>query len=774
MLVLFALSLIVGHGDGARPLEEDADNQGSSEPFGMITQAMGPLLGIGTLSEQQERIEKAQAAVGAVTAHLGEFPGVGCLFGLGEDEDAPAASKQQLIHDLLAALKRLARDRPVLIVLDDFQWADPSTADVVAALIGAAHTWQPPLTHPLTLLIATRSLDNQVCTTVIAAMDQADIEHAPLQLTAMASNEQEAFLRAVGLRTAEGTLCESVHSFLGTGNPLHWQEFLRGLVRNNLASVDDDGSLTITNQDPDTWRQAVPRDLLAQVDARITALQKEDILLLECAAQIGRQFSVSALSSGLGMQRLHVVAKLRELEDETGLIQDLDEHDDLFHLANEVLRDALRRRTRRRGHSGYRELAKEMHHLIIEGLTQITPPPNLALFNHCHAAGPRRQHDAARYGAAAVTEAAKKFAWSEASRTATRVLPFMHTAPANVQDVFNLDRARILRGLGGQENRETAVTLCEALVASPHVDHCDVVFTLLETLYEEKQRDDLEALLRLVDSWQDRGLLQSPTASVVASFYRLLANSDLAETRDRESFRATLAHLIGELEAMRPDEPAVEVQRKRLLSYTLQAMATDLAYDPNWSDHASEVDDLFERSDAIKQELKDLPGLAINLGTRANFHLFSTKHFDKALQLLEDDLALVEKMGDVGAQSSIYNRIAMCHWHTRPTNESNEAAKRELAEHAISAARKAYALAKSCEREHDLLFATATVISYSLAMNAVDTTGELGEPLLDPTLWDKVTNQAARRQCHDACVQLSAVAEWPWLDAVIKLSAAPT
>jgi predicted ATPase len=94
-------------------------------PFGAIIDALNDHLG--ALDSSVVRALQPQAL--QELAHV--FPS---LSGFADDRSAPRgqADRYRFHYALRAVLERLAARRPVLLALDDVQWADPASCEVIA------------------------------------------------------------------------------------------------------------------------------------------------------------------------------------------------------------------------------------------------------------------------------------------------------------------------------------------------------------------------------------------------------------------------------------------------------------------------------------------------------------------------------------------------------------------------------------------------------------------------------------------------------------------
>ena len=68
-------------------LNSDSDSHSQSvEPFSIISNAFGPALGIANLAERQSLLESTSKTFSGLEASLAEFPGVGLLFDITQND----------------------------------------------------------------------------------------------------------------------------------------------------------------------------------------------------------------------------------------------------------------------------------------------------------------------------------------------------------------------------------------------------------------------------------------------------------------------------------------------------------------------------------------------------------------------------------------------------------------------------------------------------------------------------------------------------------------
>ncbi len=171
------------------------------------------------------------------------------------------ATPERMLREMVETLEALAATRPLLLVIDDLQWADPSTRELLRALMRRR--------HPARLLVVATSTGTDPLVTELSLRGAAvELPLEPL--------EAEPTAAAFGI-DAE-TAAELVRR--GGGNPL----FMRHLAE-HLATT---GSL-----------EGVPDTLRAALRTRIAEQGGASLDVLEAAAVEGLQFTAAGVSAAL-------------------------------------------------------------------------------------------------------------------------------------------------------------------------------------------------------------------------------------------------------------------------------------------------------------------------------------------------------------------------------------------------------------------------------------------------------------------------------------------
>jgi class 3 adenylate cyclase/tetratricopeptide (TPR) repeat protein len=240
-------------------------------------------------------LRAALEAHGVPTAERGEAV-LASLMGL-----SPTAEQAELIRPIQdeamentivatfsGLLARLAERAPVLVVLEDFHWADASSVGLTEALL--------PLTkrHGLLLLVLTRPRPCEPAERIerLAAEELAE-HYEKLELEPLGSSETRHLLRELcgGGRVPPELLARIAGK--ASGNPFFVEEVLLDLLARGALQRDSLGVHART----DLPEVEIPDTVHEVILSRIDLLTREDKQALQLAAVLGRRFRVSVVEA---------------------------------------------------------------------------------------------------------------------------------------------------------------------------------------------------------------------------------------------------------------------------------------------------------------------------------------------------------------------------------------------------------------------------------------------------------------------------------------------
>ncbi|MBN2574181.1 MAG: protein kinase [Deltaproteobacteria bacterium] len=277
-------------------LSAAGDSLAAGAPFALLGRAVRRLAGIAEIDNAEERRRKLAECVGrhlsadsrrGVTALIGEIAGVSFPE---SDHESLRAARQNPV--LMADATRRAFEEwmraecevnPVLVVLDDMQWGDAGTVDL---LDGAMRGLRD---EPFMVLALARPDLQAVFPNLWSERQVHVIQLPPLSRRASERLVREAWGQPVAQEIVEQIVRR------GDGNPF----FLEELVRAALAGRS----------------QEVPEPILGIVQARLEAEGPEGRRVLRAAAVFGENFSRDGVAMLLGGERSAVGEALERLTD---------------------------------------------------------------------------------------------------------------------------------------------------------------------------------------------------------------------------------------------------------------------------------------------------------------------------------------------------------------------------------------------------------------------------------------------------------------------------
>lgn len=230
--------------------------------------------------------------------------------------------KRRLFEHVAAALRSAGSARPFAMIVDDAQWADSATLELLQFLIATLHgarvlivvayrTGELAETHPLLALIARAMRSRHVAHIELEPLSPAHI-HELIDATL----PKGLFLPPEAVREVRER---------SEGNPLFAEEFLKTMADGMRVGATH------------TTLPASLRGLLLDRLGRIAA---DDLRLLEIAALIGRRFSAAFLARIAGREVSSLDAFLRLALDEHFLIEDVEEPG-WFRFRHALTRDTI-------------------------------------------------------------------------------------------------------------------------------------------------------------------------------------------------------------------------------------------------------------------------------------------------------------------------------------------------------------------------------------------------------------------------------------------------
>lgn len=605
--------------------------------------------------------EKLIATLGMLGAREAEAeaiaPVLGYLLGL-EGQGAPNIEPEQLRRQIVLAARALVErrleNRPVLVVVEDAQWADSASVDLLRDVADAlAH-------RPLMLLLTLRP---EAAPPPFARAAQSVIRVAPL------SGDETRTLIA-GLFAGSPDVAARLGDFVSAragGNPLFVEEIVRNLLARGVVQRDGGAwRCTAACEAPE-----VPPSLHGLLLSRVDRLATDARRVLQEAAVLGAEFD-AALLRAVSSAPDTLAAALDRLA-EADLIQPVDRRgaDARFRFTHALVREVvyqnllLARRT-------------EMHQRVGRALERVVGPrPERvsdleALATHFSLSPDKLR--GARYMLAAGDRARALYANEDAIRHYERALQTLAACPEGCEAEARGARQRLADVLTLTGRRAEALTHYESVLKSAELAGDRALAARLQRKIgglhwdagdRERAGECFAAGLELLGPdgdpierahlFQEKGRLAfraGDNAGAIAWAERALAAAPDGEAADPDAAR---------------EAAAMRAQAYNTLGVALARTG-----------RVSEAVEQIERSIALA-EAHDLLVAACrgytNLGV-----LYASLEPRRSIETCLRGLETAKKVGDLGFQSRLYANLAVayCALTDRCEAEGIEAAQRAI------------------------------------------------------------------------------------------------
>ena len=268
-------------------------------------------------------------------------------------------SEAQLWESLKQFLLRLARGRPVLLFVDDLQWADSSTYGFLSYLV--RRTGLSPL-----LLVATirpTAAYPELTTLLYALRHERHLE----QLSLQALSSGDIFKLAQHFSPKESQVLSKWLVEHAEGNPYFVTELVRYAYGSRLLGQDGTLDLDVLG-----WTPVLPPTIYNLIELRLLRLSDTARQTLELAAAVGYQFAYAMIAQTAAVAESDLLDAVDELKN-AGLIHPQDDEDFSFDhsLTMEVVYQAMGAARHRMLHRRVAEALEVLHQSDLESVAGV-------------------------------------------------------------------------------------------------------------------------------------------------------------------------------------------------------------------------------------------------------------------------------------------------------------------------------------------------------------------------------------------------------------------
>jgi class 3 adenylate cyclase/tetratricopeptide (TPR) repeat protein len=246
------------------------------------------------------------------------------------------ARADALVHLLMDLLRDAARNAPIVVVIEDMHWLDPTS---LSFFIGLAECQAP-----IMLIGTTRGPDVRP-----DVQKRLAVVEGVQWLRPEPMNTEETgrlLARTLGASEADGDLAAMFRRRTG-GNPLFVEQLSRMAYDNRLFVVSEVvqtvSSLTATSDELDDLlrRQGLPSTIEGVIRGRLDGLGNSELSVLRAASVIGQSFNQELCSVGVPTLEPAEVARSLAVLTEMGVVEPSNRAPDEFAFRHAVLRDVV-------------------------------------------------------------------------------------------------------------------------------------------------------------------------------------------------------------------------------------------------------------------------------------------------------------------------------------------------------------------------------------------------------------------------------------------------
>ena len=318
-----------------------------------------------------------------------------------------------MVREICEALESITAENPLVLMLEDLHWVDPSTLDLISALArrrGAAK---------LVLLGTYRPADVVVSQSPLKGLKQDLLVHHLCEEVVLERLEESDIGEYLAAEFADGSLPAGLANLIyrhSGGNALFMVAIVQDMVKQGLIAQRQ-GSWALTKP-LEHLAPGVPETLQEMLEVQFGQLSTAEQDILKSASVAGERFSVWAISTTLDSESTRIEDLCEELAERQQFIKTAGIHELAngevsahYEFIHSLYRDVLYRRVSEVNRSKlHRSLGERLRTLCTAGHLELAA--ELAMhFEKGHA-----YQDAIQYLILAAQSAARRFAYRDSIR----------------------------------------------------------------------------------------------------------------------------------------------------------------------------------------------------------------------------------------------------------------------------------------------------------------------------------------------------------------------
>jgi predicted ATPase len=544
-------------------------------------------------------------------------------------EEDPETRRNLLFENVSLGLMRHAQTTPVLLCLEDLQWADPSTLALTHYI--ARNTRKCGLLILGTYRpedVTTREGKPHPLVETMQLMSREDL-YEGIELGRLSlGNMSEFFSSLFGTYDFSDEFKNRIHKET-EGNPLFIIELMKLLVEEGIVKRDN-GTWKLSKALEDV---NIPSKICDVIARRLNRLERDDRKVLDYASVMGDVFTSRVLAEALDVKRIHLLEQLRVIEQTHKLIRSYNGTYKFDHAkVKEVLYDEIPQ-----------ELRMEYHALIAYSIEELNRDNlddvlgDLAFhYYHC-----KNRQKALLYKLKTAEKAERTYSNEEAIRFYTEALEFEESPEKRMEIFENLGNVYKLVGFYDKsiESFQSALDLSKS------------------------KRKKAEITARIGDIYEEKGEYDE-SIRIANEALDLVKGKKCKEEAYALNLIGTVNYCRGEYdEAIKYLEKSLKIRKKIDDSSGIASSVNNIANVHLRRGEYDEAIEYYEESLKIRKESEDQRNVARSLGNIGAVYLH-TGEYDEALENFGRSLEILEKIGDQQGIGYALNNIGVLYEDT--------------------------------------------------------------------------------------------------------------